>query len=200
MDSIPDKPKNFRSPERWNSVTVPERVSERAITNIDIQADGCWISRYSTSTHGYAQIGWAVPAAERRAGKTSKNEMVLAHRAAWTHVNGQVPLGMTLDHLCKERRCVNPEHLRVLPNYENARRTSGRDWPMGYCANGHDSTHLVKTTRAANAKGFALICGTCQRARQREWTARNPEKVKASSRAYNAKRRPKPISDEGATA
>jgi hypothetical protein len=53
-----------------------------------------------------------------------------------------MPHGMTLDHLCKNRQCVNPAHLRVLDNYENARRTSGRDWPLGECVNGHPNEHL----------------------------------------------------------
>jgi len=69
--------------------------------------------------------------------------MTLAHRAAWTAVYGQIPEGMTIDHLCKNRRCVNVEHLRLLTNYENARRTSGRDWPLGQCVNGHSDEHLA---------------------------------------------------------
>lgn len=162
MDSTQDA-SNFRNPERWNSVPVPERVAERAISNVDKQADGCWISRYSTASHGYSQIGWQ---------DSRKRHVVLGHRAAWVSVHGQVPMGMTIDHLCKQRRCVNPDHLRLLPNYENARRTGGRDWPMGYCANGHDSTHLHRVTRSANASGFAVICRTCSQASRKRYQDR----------------------------
>ena len=139
MDSTRQQSGGFRSPDRWNSVPVPARVAQRAYERVEVNEDGCWISTYSVASHGYAQIGWQ---------DAGSRHVVLAHRAAWVHVNGQMPLGMTLDHLCKVRRCVNPAHLRMLPNYENARRTHGRDWPLGQCANGHDATHLKKSTRS----------------------------------------------------
>jgi hypothetical protein len=180
MDSTQDQPANFRTPERWNSVNVPERVAMRAIENVDKQADGCWISRYSVASHGYSQIGWQ---------DAGSRHVVLGHRAAWVAMNGQVPLGMTLDHTCKQKRCVNPTHLRLLPNYENARRTAGRDWPIGYCANGHDATHLIEVTRSANASGKATICGTCTNNHRRAWVERNPERRRVSQRRYEAKRR-----------
>lgn len=151
---------DFRDPKRWNSVQVPAAVAQRAVTNVDEREDGCWISRYSVASHGYSQIGWQ--AAER---PNRKVQMVLAHRAAWVHAHGQVPLGMTIDHICKERRCVNPDHLRLLPNYENARRNNGRDWPMGVCANGH-SNELIVGSWARNKRGKkrkGSICSICRR-------------------------------------
>ena len=154
---------NFRTPERWNSVPIPERVAQRAIEKVDKQPDGCWISQYSIASHGYSQIGWQTG---------GERHVVLGHRAAWVSANGQVPLGMTIDHTCKVRRCVNPAHLRLLPNYENARRTNGRDWPMGYCANGHDATHLYEVTRSANASGKAVICRTCTQASRKRYEDR----------------------------
>lgn len=187
MDNTKDTSKNFRDPKRWNSVVVPEHVAQRAITNMDKQADGCWISKYSVMSTGYAQIGWWVKEADLRPGRRGRNEMVLAHRAAWVAVNGQVPLGMTIDHLCKVRRCVNPEHMRLLPNYENARRTSGRDWPLGFCVNGHDATHLIEVTRSANAKGTATVCGICLQDSRGKWEMNNPDKVRESRARYAAK-------------
>lgn len=157
------EPTNFRTTDRWNSVPVPDRVAQRAIENVDKQADGCWISRYSVASHGYSQIGWQ---------NSGSRHVVLGHRAAWVAAHGQVPLGMTIDHLCKVRRCVNPEHLRLLPNYENARRTSGRDWPMGYCVNGHDSTHLETATRALNSSGVTVRCKTCTQASRDRYQAK----------------------------
>lgn len=116
----------------WNHVSVPDRVKERAHEKW-VQDVDCWKSTYSVASHGYAQVGW-------REGR--KSYVILAHRASWEYENGPVPRGMTLDHLCKNKQCVNPSHLRVLDNYENARRTSGRDWPLGQCINGHDNSHL----------------------------------------------------------
>lgn len=169
MDSTRQQSGGFRSPDRWNSVLVPERVARRAYERVEVDEGGCWISTYSVASHGYAQIGWQDP--------TGKTHMVLAHRAAWTHVNGQVPLGMTIDHLCKTRRCVNPEHLRLLPNYENARRVHGLDWPMGVCANGHSNADLVvrKTYNKRGEPRPGVICGPCRRiyVRRNNWRSRH---------------------------
>ena len=171
MDSTQDASDNYRRPDRWNSVPVPERVAQRALTNVDKQPNGCWISRYSVASHGYAQIGWSVTG--RRDANGRKIQMVLAHRAAWVAVNGQVPLGMTIDHLCKERRCVNPAHLRRLPNYENARRVNGEDWPMGFCKRGHPNSELREYPSHG---GFSKECRICRNARIRRnnFTTRHP--------------------------
>ena len=117
-------------------IISPERVAARAATRFVVDERGCHISTYSVASHGYAQIGWQ---------DSEKRTVVTAHRAAWVHANGQIPEGMTIDHKCKSRRCVNVGHLRLLSNYENARRTSGRDWPLGECANGHPNDHLFLT-------------------------------------------------------
>lgn len=46
-----------------------------------------------------------------------------AHRFAWEHYNGQlVPAGLQLDHLCRNRRCINPLHLEPVTAQENVRR------------------------------------------------------------------------------
>lgn len=175
MESTQKQSKGFRTPERWNSVLVPERVARRAYENVTPGPNGCWISTYSVGSHGYAQVGW----------QDSKVHTVLAHRAAWVHVNGQMPLGMTLDHLCKTRRCVNPDHLRLLPNYENARRTGGRDWPLGYCPNGHPNSLLVRS----GTKG-PMTCGECVRAKQAQYRARvaSGEHVPVHTRPEKCKR------------
>src|SRR5882757_2103790 len=99
---------------------IPDRVAVRAATRYRVVND-CWESEYSVASHGYAQIGWNTPA---------RNYGTTAHRAAWAYWVGP-PGGMTVDHLCRNRRCVRPSHLRLLSNLENARRTSGRDWPVG---------------------------------------------------------------------
>ena len=51
--------------------------------------------------------------------------MVLAHRYAWTRDHGPIPDGMTIDHVCFERSCVNTEHLRLATHAENTRNLSG---------------------------------------------------------------------------
>lgn len=132
--------------------TIPERVTERAASKYILdESTGCHISTYSVASHGYAQIGWQDP---------GYRQVVLAHRAAWVHVNGQIPAGMTIDHTCKNKRCVNVAHLRLLDNYENGRRTAGRDWPMGQCINGHPNSDLVLVGNGE--KTPRLRCSKCR--------------------------------------
>lgn len=93
------------------SVAIPQDVAERAATRY-AERNGCWLSTYAPGSHGYPQVGWM---------RRGERGMVGAHRAAWTHHRGPIPVGMTVDHLCHVRQCVNPRHLRLLPNVENAR-------------------------------------------------------------------------------
>lgn len=48
-----------------------------------------------------------------------------AHRTAWHFLRGPIPQDMQLDHLCHNRGCVNPEHLRVATNQENQQNLRG---------------------------------------------------------------------------
>ncbi|PVB19761.1 HNH endonuclease signature motif containing protein [Mycobacteroides abscessus] len=142
---------------------IPERVARRAYYRWIPGAGGCFISTYSTASHGYAQIGWQ---------DSGGRDVTLAHRAAWTFANGAIPEGLTIDHLCKNRQCVNVSHMRLLSNYENGRRTSGRDWPLGTCIRGHSNAELVR-----NYKG-KLICRKCRNLWQRTYRAKRAQSGK----------------------
>lgn len=115
---------------------IPERVYTRVVEKADVNESGCLVSRYSVGSHGYAQVGWYTQ---------GRQSMTLCHRAIWQYVNGKLPDGMTVDHVCHNRRCVNINHLRLLSNFENARRNkAGKDWPLGECAQGHPNTELIR--------------------------------------------------------
>lgn len=47
---------------------------------------------------------------------------VAAHRAAWINENGMIPPKKQLDHICRNRLCVNPDHLELVTHRENMRR------------------------------------------------------------------------------
>ena len=71
--------------------------------------DECWLWKQSTGSHGYGQT-W------------DGNTVILSHRVAWVLSNGQdIPEGMTIDHICRVRKCCNPSHLRMLSNIDNAK-------------------------------------------------------------------------------
>lgn len=155
--------------DNWNRVAIPQRVMDRAYAKTTRSATGCWISGYSVASHGYAQIGWQ---------DDGERHVVLAHRAVWERFNGRVPAGATLDHMCRERRCVNPMHLRILDNFENGRRTHGMDWKLGECPNGHPNSMLgptFRTDKQGNRRD-GRRCSECRKFYQTRyaWKKDNP--------------------------
>jgi len=79
-----------------------------------------------------------------------------AHRALYETTKGIIPAGYTIDHLCRNRGCVNPNHLEAVPHYENLRR--GIRPPLKTsCRQGHlyDQTNTRVTVKGNR------ICRTC---------------------------------------
>ena len=91
---------------------IPAAVQRRVWTRIMRgHPSACWRSTWSLGSHGRPQIGWG---AGGRGATT-------AARAVWASVHGGIPADLTIDHLCRNPACLNPAHLRLLPNVDNAR-------------------------------------------------------------------------------
>jgi len=98
-------------------------------------------------------------------GRYGRSPEVGAHIMAWTLVNGPVPTGMVLDHLCRVRRCVNPLHLEPVTNAENVQRglaPSQVSKRSGQCKYGH------RLTQGKNQ----LVCRPCANAHNRRYKER----------------------------
>lgn len=54
-------------------------------------------------------------------------QTVAVHLVAWTNENGYIPGRKTLDHLCKNRMCINLDHLEMVTMKENAKRRDARN-------------------------------------------------------------------------
>ena len=74
-----------------------------------------------------------------------------AHRLAYEDRHGPIPDGLQIDHLCRVRQCVNPDHMEPVTSVENTRRGF---FDRGECKNGHDLTQTPAyvTTTAAGRK------------------------------------------------
>lgn len=98
-------------------VTVGRRatVLERFWIKVQRDDEGCWAWIGSRNGKGYALF--------EVAGRGSKR----AHRWAYEHFIGPIPDGLTIDHLCLNKSCVNPHHLEPVTNAENQRRRLARD-------------------------------------------------------------------------
>lgn len=105
---------------------APPRVVARLVASLVPAADGCLVSAYSVGSHGYSQIGWY---------DNGVRTMALGHRVAWEAAHGPIPTGLTIDHKCRNRRCCNVGHLRLLSNVDNA-RANGNSLKT-HCPQGH---------------------------------------------------------------
>lgn len=134
--------------------SIPAVIARRAAENYTVDEKGCWISTYRANPNGYHVLS------QKPHGENSS--IYLAHRAAYTFHNGPILGQLVVDHMCHNRGCVNPEHLRTLPRHENARRHLGKpDFPLGQCPNGHPLSEQRYREKGRTA-GLGY-CGTCQK-------------------------------------
>lgn len=66
------------------------------------------------------------------------NKRLSAHRYVYEMVNGKIPEGLQIDHLCHNKACVNPSHLEPVSASENIRRAHQyKAIVYPYCSKGH---------------------------------------------------------------
>lgn len=100
----------------------------------------CWIWTGARQTTGYGNILYL-------------GKVRLAHRLVYEILRGPIPDGLDLDHLCRVRWCVNPDHLEPVTRSVNLKRGEkmGKPWCDLYCGRGH--------------RKFALECQVCKKMR-----------------------------------
>lgn len=84
-----------------------------------------------------------------------------AHRVAYARVHGPIPPGLQVDHLCRTRACINPDHLEAVTGRVNTLRgctITARNAKKSICAQGHP----LQASNVRHWKG-ERICRTCQR-------------------------------------
>ena len=102
----------------------------------------------------------------------------LAHRVVWESLHGPIPDGLTIDHLCRVRACVNVAHMELVSVAENTARKPRVLLVGGTCRHGHalpDEAAIY-----VNARGRAE-CRQCRRNQAR--TRAEIERVKAGAAA-----------------
>ena len=87
----------------------PKRLGRRLHDMLRLDGD-CWLWQGHVMKNGYGLM------------KGSDGRTGSVHRIAYELLVGAVPDGMTLDHLCENKRCANPAHLEPVSRVENIRR------------------------------------------------------------------------------
>lgn len=124
-----------------------------------VAPDSCWLWVSGIKMNGYGQF--------HVSSEKGSYKNVLAHRFSYELIRGPIPEGLELDHLCRQRSCVNPYHLDPVTRKENLLRGEGacaKNARKTFCKNGHEFTEENTYTYK---KGRA--CRTCVSNNQREF-------------------------------
>lgn len=152
---MPPKPRPLleRFDESWAPVAGPLETP-------------CW--NWTSGIHsrdGYAIFN-APPTGQVPEGRAPRYKGHRAYKWRWEHEHGPVPDGLELDHLCRNRACVNPEHMEPVTHEENNRRSlspTAINARKAHCPAGHpyaeDNLRSGQTGRK---------CRACERDSARE--------------------------------
>ncbi len=142
-------------------------LSERFFSHVR-KTDSCWIwTGYLRD--GYGNIG-------KYAGRMKPMIPIPAHRAYYELHVGPIPEGLELDHLCRNRACVNPAHLEPVTRRENILRGVGitaQCIRKTHCKNGH--LFDEKNTYWRKTKYPQRLCRECSNAWARKNNAKHRE-------------------------
>ena len=129
-------------------LAVNQKTFDRFINKIYF-TDHCWLWTASISPDGYGRF-------------RLKDNMAYAHRVSYEWFIDSIPKGLTVDHQCLMKHCVNPDHLSIMAGIENIRKHYGSS--TAECSSGH--SRLIYGAR--NIYGYS-ICKECRYLRNKKY-------------------------------
>lgn len=113
----------------------------------------CWLWDGVLSSGGYGHV-------------SINGKLKMVHRLAYEFCVGPIPDGLQLDHLCRVRHCMNPDHLEVVTNRENILRGEGLaaiNARKTHCKRGHEFDGVDSFINSEGGR----VCRICRRAGER---------------------------------
>lgn len=142
---------------------MTDKILERFLSKIRVCDDDCW-EWDAYCRRGYGQFWYG-------------GRLVGAHRYLYETLVGVIPADREIDHLCRNTRCVNPDHMEIVTHEENVKRglspsiTRQRQLSKTHCPQEHPYDE-VNTYRDTNGGRY---CRACHRTRSAKYQKRLKE-------------------------
>ena len=136
-----------------------------------LKSSGCWQWIGAKTPQGYGSF-WT--------GKFNS----LAHRVAWKLMVGLIPDNMTIDHLCRNKLCINPNHLEVVTLRENILRgdnACSNNYKKTHCSKGHPLVAGIRPQKTEH-RG----CPICIKEKSQEWKINHRKHLHEYDKKYRA--------------
>lgn len=137
----------------FDPALLPENMQSKILPSVN----GCWEWIGALNSRGYSSVG------------NGKGSSVLAHRLAYEIIVGPIPDGLTIDHLCRNKPCVNTDHLEPVTVAENNRRAARL---QTHCSKGHPLSGQNLYLRRRKHGWVQRVCRKCNYEHGKAWRAR----------------------------
>lgn len=124
-----------------------KKLQDYIVARCTVADDGCWNWNLSIGNHGYGQASQPALFGGR---------VALAHRMSFAAFVSTPDKKNQIDHICKNKICVNPEHLEEVSQRLNVRRQFGGTEDVTRCRRNHEPNWKT------NSAGYAE-CATCKK-------------------------------------
>lgn len=135
-------------------------MNDRFWAKVRKDENGCWNWTGARNSTGYGCVG-------------VNGRRYLTHRFAYEHLVGPIPDGLTIDHLCRNKVCCNPEHLEPVTAAQNNRRAAAL---ITHCRHGHPLAGDNLLITSAGRRN----CRECTNARRR---SKGPDRRRRENRS-----------------